>query len=233
MAASFAGLLIASPAVLSGDQSRIAPTIEGSFDIELSTANTWLGDWTSIAVIRGSDGIAQTHVSNLLSLHGIGVTIMGSLSYAVFVENSDAERAKRILIDDATKNPYWLRVGESGFERTAKTITMPINLKTDEYGMVKTDPRNPYVERAIREAYRSLNPKGFGVLHGGPTWNFVQNIELVQRRYLDKMAQWNVGYDFKVQFVSTESKGAFFDYRGCVWDEGKQCQVSGGSGSYH
>ena len=231
MAVLSAGLLATFPAMLGGADAKAsatAPKLQSGLQVE----NAWLDDWTSIAVIDGRDGIAQTHVSNLLSLHGIDAMSMGSLSYGVFVENNSADRAKRILIDDATKNPYWLIVGDKIFKRADKTITVQINRTPDEYGRVKTDPRDPFIERAVREVYKSLNSNPGGITQGEPKWDFVKFIEMAKRSYLDERGHWIVGYDFTVRFGSTESKGAYFDYRGCVWDEGKECQLSGGGGSY-
>jgi len=231
MAVLSAGMLAAFPAMLGGANAQASATAP-RMQLGVPQENTWLDDWTSIAVISGADGIALTHVSNLLSLHGIGAMSMGSLSYGVFVENINANRAKRVLIDDATKNPYWLHVGDKSFDRADKTITVQINRTPDEYGRIKTDPRDPFIERAVREVYMSLNPKPGETTQGEPKWDFVKYIETAKRRYLDERGHWNAGYDFTVQFGATESKGAYYDYRGCVWDEGKECQLSGGGGSY-
>ena len=200
--------------------------------VVIQQQNSRQSRWNQIAEIRGTDGIALTHVSNLLSLHGIGAAIFGSMIYFVIVEEADADRAMSLLIADATKNPYWLRVDDKTFESAAKSITVQINQKADEHGRIKANPRNPYVERAVRKAYlwqkRNAKEQNFAE----PKWDFVKHIEMAKRRYLNRKGHWAVGYDFTVEFGSTESTRANMKYYGCVWDEGKRCQVSGYSGSF-
>lgn len=221
LAAVSAAMLIATPAFLGGaDANASAPA-------PIQQENAWTDDWTRVASVDGRDGIALTHVHNLLSLNGIGAFSMGSRAYGVKVENANADRAIQILIDDATKNPYLIIVGDERFDRATKPTTVQVNQESDEHGRIKTSPRNPYIERAVREVYELIKPRPGEQGSTALISMFVQRIKLAKRRYLDSKGHWNVGYDFTVEFESSAYPGVSDQITGCVWDEGKQCSLRG------
>lgn len=185
------------------------------------------------------DRIAQLHVYNLLKLNNIDSWSIGGLGHDFRVKQSDADRAVRILTDDAKLNPYWLHIDDKNFELVAKTVTVQINQKIDEDGRVLANPRNPYIEQAVIEALMARKQRneiirshmleiGEG-FEEDTTWDFVKHIEMTKRRYLNSEGHWNVGYDVTVVFGSTESEDAFYSQPGSVWDEGKQWQIYNGS----
>lgn len=230
-------LIVAVPMLLSESHELTNAPLQD----ETQKVNSFQDVMTGVAVISGQDKIALIHVHNLLALHGISAMSMGSLSYGVWVDNEEVERAKRILIEDATKNPYWLIVGDKRFEREAGSIkTVKLNLRINDDGGIKLCPRNPYIERAVRELYMYLKEsaeryeavvsKSDKNYYPPRKWDIAISIDLDKRRYLDSDGHWKVGYDFSVVLASSGSDGAFNQLRGNVWDEGKGCQIWGSGG---